>query len=131
MRLLGQPLLGRSTPDGYPLQGSYWLSSGQLAQRIELAQELVAHAHRLTTPAPLLPPFVLPAKAPNRFELPDLRTLPSAKRWLEKQADGMAPTPGTPGTPAGDSAGAAAAGASASQWSLYLASPEFMYRAGI
>lgn len=47
MRLLGQPLLGRTTPDGYPLRGMDWLNSGQLAQRIELAREMVAAVPKL------------------------------------------------------------------------------------
>lgn len=47
LRLLGQPLFGRSTPDGYPLRGRDWLNSGQLAQRIELAREMVAAVPKL------------------------------------------------------------------------------------
>lgn len=42
LQLLGQPWFGRSTPDGYPLQGDAWLNTGQLTQRVELAREMVA-----------------------------------------------------------------------------------------
>lgn len=45
--LLGQPLFGRATPDGYSLRGTDWVSAGQLAQRFELAQEIVAMLPRL------------------------------------------------------------------------------------
>ena len=41
LNLLGQPLFGRSTPDGYSLLGSDWISSGQLVQRFEVAQGMV------------------------------------------------------------------------------------------
>lgn len=44
---LGEPLFGRSTPDGYSLRGSDWVGAGQLTQRFELARELVAAAPRL------------------------------------------------------------------------------------
>ncbi|MEW6133729.1 MAG: DUF1800 domain-containing protein [Pseudomonadota bacterium] len=44
---LGEPLFGRSTPDGYSLRGSDWVGAGQLTQRFELARELVATAPRL------------------------------------------------------------------------------------
>jgi uncharacterized protein (DUF1800 family) len=47
LRLLGQPMFGRSTPDGYPLAGSSWISAGQLAQRVELARDMVATVPRL------------------------------------------------------------------------------------
>lgn len=45
---LGQPLFGCQTPDGYSLQGSDWVSSGQLAQRFELASEMVGSLPRLS-----------------------------------------------------------------------------------
>lgn len=44
---LGQPLFGCQTPDGYSLKGSDWVSSGQLAQRFELASEMVGALPRL------------------------------------------------------------------------------------
>ena len=47
LRLLGQPVLGHSAPDGYPLTGAAWQSAGQLAQRIELAREMVLAVPRL------------------------------------------------------------------------------------
>lgn len=47
LRLLGEPMFARGSPDGYPLEGNDWLSAGQVSQRIELAQEMVAAAPRL------------------------------------------------------------------------------------
>jgi hypothetical protein len=37
---LGEPLYGRQTPDGYPLQASAWSSPGQLTMRFAVAQQL-------------------------------------------------------------------------------------------
>jgi uncharacterized protein (DUF1800 family) len=47
LRLLGQPMFDRSTPDGYSLRGADWVSAGQLAQRFELARGIVAAVPRL------------------------------------------------------------------------------------
>jgi uncharacterized protein (DUF1800 family) len=37
---MGEPLYGRQTPDGYPLLGSAWTSSGQMATRFEIAKAI-------------------------------------------------------------------------------------------
>ena len=37
---LGQPLFGRSTPDGYPLEAAAWSSSAQLSARFEVARAI-------------------------------------------------------------------------------------------
>lgn len=44
---LGEPLFGRTTPDGYSLRGSDWVGAGQLTQRFELAHEVVSVMPRL------------------------------------------------------------------------------------
>jgi uncharacterized protein (DUF1800 family) len=105
MRLLGQPLLGRSTPDGYPLQGSAWLNPGQLAQRIELAREMVANAERLST-----------ASLVAQDGRTDLRSTPWGQQWLQQY-------PEMKSMAIGDDKQDAAA-----LWALYLASPQFMFR---
>lgn len=46
---MGEPLYGRSTPDGWPLQSSAWNSSGQLAQRFEIARAIGGGNTRLFT----------------------------------------------------------------------------------
>jgi uncharacterized protein (DUF1800 family) len=38
---LDHPLFGRTTPDGHPIEGMPWASSGQLMQRFEVAREAV------------------------------------------------------------------------------------------
>jgi uncharacterized protein (DUF1800 family) len=37
---MGEPLYGRPTPDGYPLQSAAWSSPGQLATRFEIAKAI-------------------------------------------------------------------------------------------
>jgi len=37
---MGEPTYGRITPDGWPLQSSAWNSSGQMAQRFEIARAI-------------------------------------------------------------------------------------------
>jgi len=98
-------LLGRSTPDGYPIKGSAWLNPGQLAQRIELAREMVANAGKLITLSPS-----------PRFELKDLQSTPWGQQWLQQHPEIKSMTMG------GDKQETAAL------WTLYLASPQFMYR---
>lgn len=114
MRLLGQPLLGRSTPDGYPLKGSAWLNPGQLAQRIELAREMVANAERLMTPAPISPDS--PPARRTRFKLNDLRSTPWGQQWLQHNPEMRSMASGDDPQDVLD------------LWALYLASPQFMYR---
>jgi len=38
--LAGEPLYGRLTPDGYSLKGASWISSGQLANRLAIAENV-------------------------------------------------------------------------------------------
>ncbi len=40
LRQLGQPLYGRETPDGYPLQRSAWQGSGQMIARFNVARAI-------------------------------------------------------------------------------------------
>lgn len=116
MRRLGQPLLARSTPDGYPIKGSAWLNPGQLAQRIELAREMVTNADRLSTPNPVLPDGQSgPIRRP-RFELKELRNTPWGQQWLQ-QHPGMKSMAAEEDKQYGSDL-----------WALYLASPQFMYR---
>jgi uncharacterized protein (DUF1800 family) len=39
---LGEPLYGRQTPDGYPLQAASWQSAGQMTMRFEIAKTIGA-----------------------------------------------------------------------------------------
>ena len=59
---LGEPLYGRQTPDGYPLNDSAWSGSGQLETRFEIARAIGAGRPDLRQPADagasVLPPTV-------------------------------------------------------------------------
>lgn len=46
LKSLGQQMYGCRTPDGYDLSGESWLSSGQLSQRFEVAQQMVKRMPR-------------------------------------------------------------------------------------
>ena len=56
---MGEPLYGRRTPDGYPLQSTAWSSPGQLTTRFAVAQQLGAGAPAL---------FRRPARGPVALE---------------------------------------------------------------
>ncbi len=47
---LGEPIFGRLTPDGWPLDASGWSSSGQMAKRFEIAGAIGTGNNRLLTP---------------------------------------------------------------------------------
>ena len=47
---LGEPVFGRLTPDGWPLDASGWSSSGQMAKRFEIAGAIGTGNNRLLTP---------------------------------------------------------------------------------
>ncbi|MDI3263037.1 MAG: DUF1800 domain-containing protein [Fulvimonas sp.] len=47
---LGEPLFGRITPDGWPLDGASWSSSGQLETRFEIAHAIGFGNPQLMTP---------------------------------------------------------------------------------
>ena len=47
---LGEPLYGRITPDGWPLDGASWASSGQLAKRFDIAAAIGNGNTQLFTP---------------------------------------------------------------------------------
>lgn len=40
LRRMGEPLYGRQTPDGYPLESFAWTSAGQMAVRFEVARAI-------------------------------------------------------------------------------------------
>ncbi|GLQ94331.1 DUF1800 domain-containing protein [Dyella acidisoli] len=48
---LDQPLFGRITPDGWPLDGDAWSSSGQMAKRFDIAHAIGTGNNQLFTPA--------------------------------------------------------------------------------
>lgn len=48
---LDQPLFGRITPDGWPLDSEAWSSSGQMAKRFDIAHAIGTGNNQLFTPA--------------------------------------------------------------------------------
>lgn len=106
LQRMAEPLYGRATPDGYPLDAAAWTSSGQMAVRFETARALGgAGAAALYRPEGAPPPRVQPpALAQN-----------AAFRALEPQ---LAPATRM----------ALARAASPAEWNTFLlSSPEFMY----
>ncbi|MDI3263035.1 MAG: DUF1800 domain-containing protein [Fulvimonas sp.] len=51
MKQMGEAPFGRITPDGWPLDGASWSSSGQLAKRFDIAAIIGSGRHRLFEPA--------------------------------------------------------------------------------
>ncbi|KQR45696.1 DUF1800 domain-containing protein [Acidovorax sp. Leaf160] len=106
LQRLAEPLYGRATPDGYPLEAAAWTSSGQLAVRFEIARALggagAGALYRVEgAPAPKVAP-------------PDIAHS-GAFRTLEPL---LAPATRV----------ALARAASPAEWNTFLlASPEFMY----
>ncbi len=49
MNRMGQPVFGRITPDGWPLDDASWTSSGQMAGRFEVARAIGSGRNRLFT----------------------------------------------------------------------------------
>jgi len=47
---LGEPLYGRITPDGWPLDGASWTGSGQLSKRFDIAAAIGSGNTQLFTP---------------------------------------------------------------------------------
>ncbi|RYF28268.1 MAG: DUF1800 domain-containing protein [Comamonadaceae bacterium] len=50
LQRLAEPLYGRATPDGYPLDSAAWTGSGQMTSRFEIARTLAAGAAPLFKP---------------------------------------------------------------------------------
>ncbi|TAL84317.1 MAG: DUF1800 domain-containing protein [Rhodanobacter sp.] len=62
LRQMGEPLYGRITPDGWPLESASWSGSGQMAKRFDVARAIGSGRNRL---------FAMP-DAPTRSRPPDL-----------------------------------------------------------
>ncbi|MEI7970693.1 MAG: DUF1800 domain-containing protein [Betaproteobacteria bacterium] len=104
---MGEPLYGRATPDGYPLQGSAWMSPGQMTTRFEVAKAIgssSAGLFRTEDPAPVDQP-AFPQLANALYHEAIARTLSDSTRTALDQAG------------------------SQQEWNtLLLSSPEFMHR---
>ena len=108
LQRLAEPLYGRVTPDGYPLDSASWSGSGQMSTRFEMARALGAGA--LAAPpasddaAPRAAPRMPPALAQTAYVRAMEPTWSPATRNALAQAN------------------------SPREWNLlFLASPEFMH----
>ncbi|MBV7429063.1 MULTISPECIES: DUF1800 domain-containing protein [unclassified Acidovorax] len=110
LQRLAEPLYGRATPDGYPLDAAAWSGSGQMSTRFEIARAIGAGA--ATAPAPREDGMAGPA-APQRTPPPlaqsaYVRALQPAWSTATRNALAQAASP--------------------REWNLlFLASPEFMH----
>jgi len=109
---LGQPLYGRQTPDGWPLDEAAWSSPGQMTLRFEVARAIGSGAPGLfVSPGAAPPP---PTVAPQPAPLPPSRIMYA--QLLQHQVG--------PGTQA-----ALAQAGSPQEWATFLlSSPEWMRR---
>jgi uncharacterized protein (DUF1800 family) len=62
---MGEPVFGRITPDGWPLDGSSWSSSGQMAKRFDVAHMIGSGKNRLFALGDLAPPLHVDPPAMN------------------------------------------------------------------
>jgi uncharacterized protein (DUF1800 family) len=106
---MGEPVFGRITPDGWPLDGTSWSGSGQMAARFAVARAIGSGRNRL---------FVDDASAAAGSARP---AVPAMDSPLYRNA--IAPYLSAATRAALDKA------ASPQEWNTYLlASPEFNYR---
>ncbi|WP_449370299.1 DUF1800 domain-containing protein [Thiomonas sp.] len=73
---LGEPLFGRQTPDGYPLNALAWDGSGQLTARFEVARQVGSGAPAMFEP----PPAFLRQNAPQGTDQTDTSMAGAALR---------------------------------------------------
>jgi uncharacterized protein (DUF1800 family) len=106
---MGEPLFGRITPDGWPLQSEAWNSSGQMAKRFEIARAIGGGDARLFTPVQS------DGKAEQRGGFP----MPASRLYYAAIEPGLSDVTRT----------ALAKARSQQEWNAFLlASPEFNYR---
>ncbi|HSZ51676.1 MAG TPA: DUF1800 domain-containing protein [Caulobacteraceae bacterium] len=118
---MGEPLYGHETPDGYAMTRSAWSGPGALAVRFEIARQIGSGARGLyVPPAAPSPPGASPPATKVSAPAPPTQA-PRADLALYRSA--AAPALGAP------TRQALGAAVSPQDWAtLYLASPEFMYR---
>ena len=120
---LGQPLYGRQTPDGYPLDEAAWSGSGQMTARFEIARAIGSGTPALfraeaAVPAAASPTMTPPAVSTALAERPPTPMLANVV-WDRSMRDRIAP----PTRRALEQA------ASPQEWNAFLlSSPEFMRR---
>ena len=114
LQRLAEPLYGRATPDGYPLEAAAWAGSGQMSTRFEIARAIGAGVATAPMPTPREKEMRMAEQSASQ------RTPPP----LAQSAYVRALQP----TWSAATRNALAQAASPREWNLlFLASPEFMH----
>ena len=109
---MGEPVFGRITPDGWPLDGASWSGSGQMAARFEVARAIGSGRNRLFIAESGDADHVTPASRPA---VPALDT-PLYRQTLQPYLSAATRL-------------ALGKATSAQEWNTYLlSSPDFNYR---
>ncbi|WP_066092171.1 DUF1800 domain-containing protein [Xanthomonas massiliensis] len=107
---MGEPLFGRITPDGWPLDSSAWNSSGQMAKRFEIARAIGSGDARL---------FAAPAGDGKAAAAAGGFARPASALYYRAIEPGLSAT----------TRDALAKARSQQEWNAFLlASPDFNYR---
>ncbi|PTT18222.1 DUF1800 domain-containing protein [Acidovorax sp. HMWF029] len=116
LQRLAEPLYGRATPDGYPLDAAAWAGSGQMSTRFEIARAIGAGAGAATPP--------LPAQRDKEMKMAESAPAQRTPPALAESAYVRTLQP----TWSAATRNALAQATSAREWNLlFLASPEFMH----
>ncbi len=108
LQRLAEPLYGRATPDGYPLDAASWSGSGQMSARFETARALGAGAAAIPPARDDAPARISPRTPPALAQTAYVRTLEPTWSAATRNALAQATSP--------------------REWNLlFLASPEFMH----
>ncbi len=108
LQRLAEPLYGRVTPDGYPLDSATWSGSGQMSTRFEMARALGAGAMAAPPASDDAAPRTAPRMPPALAQTAYVRTLEPTWSPATRSALAQATSP--------------------REWNLlFLASPEFMH----
>ena len=103
---MGEPVFGRITPDGWPLDGASWSSSGQMAKRFDVAHALGSGANALFSSGDSAPASAAPPDLNNAIYRQTIKPSLSAS-----------------------TSAALAKAASPAEWNTFLlSSPDFNYR---
>ena len=114
LQRLAEPLYGRATPDGYPLDAAAWAGSGQMSTRFEIARAIGAGVATAPMPTPREKEMRMAEQSASQRTPPPLaqsayvRALQPAWSAATRNALAQATSP--------------------REWNLlFLASPEFMH----
>ena len=112
LKQMGEPVFGRITPDGWPLDSASWSGSGQMAARFAVARAIGSGRNRLFMTDTADPSSAMPGQRPP---VPDLDSPVFETTLKPYLSDATRAALGKAG--------------SAAEWNTYLlSSPDFNYR---